>query len=497
MQNSSLLKILQTFSKTELLALKKFLKTGYFNPNQNCEKLFHILCQYHPDFDSPKLKAEKLFYRIFAKEKSYQNNAANFRTLFSHLKKCVNQFLILEELEKNPAQQNLLLLDAYSRKDVDRSLITATIKKFKVVETDISTWYYLNHFLLYWKLYQEDTKDFFNRKTHYFDLLNKNFDYFYALTKLKLGIEQTNLVKRGVEVSPLELLPAIQSFIQQQTALPEVLILYAKLYKLMNKEAQKINSFRTVFDLFQSTIDSLAIEEAKEIAAILFNISNANIRNHAAAEIYKKVRFEILKLGVERGLYLEDEIISSGMFMAIAIGAGTVAEFKWAFDFIDNYSQFLPPVSKDMNLNTSKGVLYFLKGQHHNSAVDYERCIHFFETTKTRNILYNQRKIWLLLQAHYEHFVLTRNITIFRYTDNFHVLISRSRAFTDLEKRTLLNTNNAIKFLAKFRHHPDLKLTIAKAKITRFQALEYYRPEWVMAKIREFWIFKFPNTPLD
>jgi len=471
------------------------LKSGYYNRNRNCEKLFTILCQYHPKFDSPKLKAEKLFYRVFSKEKSYQDNAANFRTLFSHLKKCVNQFLILEELEKNPAQKNLLLLDAYCRKGVDNSLIIATTKKFKQTETAISTWYYLNHFLLYWKLYQEESKDYFNRKAHYFDLLNKYFDHFYALTKLKLGIEQINLIQRKVDVSPVDFLPTIQSFVQQKAArLPKVLILYAKLYDLMNQQQRQISSFETAFDLFKIVIDSLAKEEAKEIAAILYNISNKEAIYNT---IYKKWRFEVLRLGVQKGLYLDNEVIATGIFANIAISAASVVEFKWAFSFIDKYSDFLLPETKDMNLKVTKGTLYFLKGQQSNSPIDYEKCIHFFEAIKTRNIRYNERKIWVLLRAHYEHFVLTENLRIFKYTENLHVLIGRSKAFSEEEKRKLLNTNNTIKFLVKYRHHPALKLSIAKNKIARFQAMEHAYLVWITAKIKEFWTFKFPDIPFD
>ena len=291
MQNASLFKILKTLSVDDLIALKKFLKCDYFNRNKNCEKLLNILSQYHPEFTNNKLATEKLFYRVFSKEKAYQKNAANFRTLFSDLKKRVNQFLILQELEENGVQKNLLLIDAYRKRGVERSLIKEITKKFDKEEKGMSTWYYLNHFLLYWKLYEEEMKDNFNPEANYFEDLNKNFDYFYALTKLKLGIEQTNLVQRKIEVSPLDLLPAIQSFIEQEAdRLPIVLVLYAKLYELMNNQLDKVEDFKTVFNLFKSIIDELAKEEVKEIATILHNLSNRKVAHNISPEIYKKIK---------------------------------------------------------------------------------------------------------------------------------------------------------------------------------------------------------------
>ena len=333
MQNSSLIKLLKILSTDEINSLKNFLKSPYFNRNHNCEKLFAILCQYHPDFTSSKLEVEKLFYRIYSKEKPYQNHAANFRTLLSQLKKCINQFLILEALEKNNSQKQLLLLDAYSEREVDRSLIIEVTKKNHEAETGISSWYYLNRFLLFWKLYQEETSDYFSRGATYFEDLNKNFDHFYAMTKLKLGIERTNLVKREIDVSPLDFIPTIQSFIlQEEERLPTILVLYAKLYDLTNNIAiaKDVDDFKAAFDLFKSVINDLTKEEAKEIAAILYNFSNGKIKHGVTPKLYKIWRFEVLRLGIEGGLYIENDILSNGMFMSIAISAASVDKFKWA-----------------------------------------------------------------------------------------------------------------------------------------------------------------------
>ena len=494
MQNASLFKILKRLSADDLIALKKFLKCDYFNRNKNCEKLLTILSQYHPEFTSNKLENEKLFYRVFSKEKSYQKNAANFRTLFSELKKRVNQFLILQELEENGVQKKLLLIDAYRKRGVELSLVKEITKKIDKEEKGISTWYYLNRFLLYWKLYEEEMKDSFNRKAIYFEDLNKNFDYFYALTKLKLGIERTNLVQRKIEVSPLDLLPAIQSFIQQKTAhLPTVLVLYAKLYELMNNQLEEVEDFKGVFNLFKSVISELAKEEAKEIATILHNLSNTKIGNSIEAEVYKKLRFEVLQLGVRQDLYIENEIFIGGIFTNIVISAASVSEFQWATSFIEKYSQLLLPDSKELNLNETNGVLYFLKGRKSGRGIDYKKSIQFFEAPKTRNIRYNKRKIWILLQIHYEHFVVTGDLTILKYSENFHTVINRFKGFTETEKRKLLNTNNTIKFLAKYRLHPNISLKAVKIRVTKFRSMAHYQPVWVTEQIAEFLDFKFPN----
>lgn len=99
--------------------------------------------------------------------------------------------------------------------------------------------------------------------------------------------------------------------------------------------------------------------------------------------------------------------------MSIVVSAASVGEFQWTFSFIEKYSRYLPPDSKELNLNATNGMLYFLKGRKSGNSIDYKKSIQFFEVPKTRNIKYNRRKTGILLQVHYEHFVLTGEQTHF------------------------------------------------------------------------------------
>jgi len=183
--------------------------------------------------------------------------------------------------------------------------------------------------------------------------------------------------------------------------------------------------------------------------------------------------------------------------MNIAACAASVSKFKWAFTFIDEYREFLPPVSKEMNLNATKAIVYYLQANVSKNALDYKKSIHFFEATKTRSIPYNKRKMRLLLRIHYEHFVLAGDMKIFKYLENFHVSINRFKGFTTAEKRALLNTNNTVKFLAKSRHDPNLSLETVKNRMAKFKTLDYYRPKWVIAQIKAFLAFRFPNEVFE
>lgn len=50
-----------------------------------------------------------------------------------------------------------------------------------------------------------------------------------------------------------------------------------------------------------------------------------------------------------------------------------------------------------------------------------------------------------------------------------------------------------MKFLAKYRHHPNTPLNVVKIRIARFKSMDQYRTVWVKDQIADFLAYKFPN----
>jgi tetratricopeptide (TPR) repeat protein len=82
--------------------------------------------------------------------------------------------------------------------------------------------------------------------------------------------------------------------------------------------------------------------------------------------------FEIFKSKIESGLFkdLKSSKIGGNHFRDYVYIALNVNEDKWAEEFIENYSHYLPKELKENNINTAKAFLY-LKRKNYDDAVKY------------------------------------------------------------------------------------------------------------------------------
>jgi len=69
MINTKLIRLLKTFSKSEINRFRDFVSSPYFNKNQNVIKLSEKVLAYYPGFDSEDLAEENIYSKIFGKEK--------------------------------------------------------------------------------------------------------------------------------------------------------------------------------------------------------------------------------------------------------------------------------------------------------------------------------------------------------------------------------------------------------------------------------------------
>lgn len=105
--------LFKEFSLLELKNLENFLNSPYYNKSRRVKILFKEIKKYHPEYNSKKLTKEKLSSKI---NPHLKHNDSTFRDLMSDLLKCVEEFLIQEELNSNNALKQILLLKSYTEK---------------------------------------------------------------------------------------------------------------------------------------------------------------------------------------------------------------------------------------------------------------------------------------------------------------------------------------------------------------------------------------------
>jgi len=117
MLKSSLLEILRTFSKQELIKFEDFVRSPYFNKKENVTKLFLYVKKYAPDFTDDKLSKEYAWINLFQGE---EYNYGIMKNVIFDLNKLVEKYVILKKFEENKLTETRYLLEYLGEKNLTK-----------------------------------------------------------------------------------------------------------------------------------------------------------------------------------------------------------------------------------------------------------------------------------------------------------------------------------------------------------------------------------------
>ncbi|MBS1516879.1 MAG: hypothetical protein JSS91_02200 [Bacteroidetes bacterium] len=127
MLKSSLLEILRTFTKPELIKFGDFVRSPYFNKKENVTKLFLEIKKYAPEFSDENLAKEKIWVKVFpGKEYNY----GIMKNLIHDLSKLSESFITNEYTKSQKLRNNTDLLAAL----LERHITKVFLSKYDIVE---------------------------------------------------------------------------------------------------------------------------------------------------------------------------------------------------------------------------------------------------------------------------------------------------------------------------------------------------------------------------
>ncbi len=399
MQKSRLISLLKGLSNSEIKAVKKFLLSSYFNPKKKCAQLYVYLTRYYPDFDSPKLSKEAVFYKIFPEGRKYEGG--NMRRLMSDLSKLIEQFFILQELSADQEQKQLYLIDAYARRKLNTELASTTKALLNKEETP-NIQFYLNRFLLNWKLYENQL---ITPSTEYVYFTNclQNLDLFFAHSKLKLGLEYYNLTKRYNLKTPIFLIRAVKEFAKKDfNREKDILLLHAELLDIMEEKDISNESFQKIHIYLQKSISVLTKEDALDILNTLYNYANTQI-NKGKKE-FQSSCFDLLKTGLAQSLFINKGTFSSMVFLNICTIGSKLGQFTWVEQFIKENQPFLLPQKRQITIYQCQSFIEFFKGIKYNRGSHFRQALDILANAKFANLKDAIRIKAQMLRIQYELF---------------------------------------------------------------------------------------------
>lgn len=488
MLKSSLLEILRTFSKQELIKFEDFVRSPYFNKKENPVKLFLEIKRYAPDYNDENLKKEKVWLKIFPGKKY---NYGIMKNLIFDLSKLCESFLSEEVYSDNEMRRDQDLLSSLLNRNVSNlfSVKYDTVeksfrKKFRSGKFDYSGSYYESmrdiielKYLFLQTNRQFKKKDELIKAPEYliFGFLIRCFNIFHDIVLDNL--DYNTPVKNNIAyifLYDLEKNSVLKNLIDYaKENYPEnypLLKCYYNMYKALshNDSVECFNEFRDALAKYGSVFSKSELRNL--YTTLLTSFGN---RKFTTVDFYTEY-FKILQVGFDNNVILNrDGFIDPGNFVSIVNVTCSNDKTDFAEKFISDYKDKLSPEYRENLYYYAMAHLNFFRN-------DFGKSLEFIVKFQTNELMYKFFIKNLQLSIYYE---LNDRISFDYLIDSFRHFIRKNNLTN--ESRAIVHSKYCeyVTKLFKLREKKDLyELSKLKNEITEVKATN---KKWLLGKIAE------------
>lgn len=475
MHSSQLLSILKLLSSEEIKDFSRWIESPFFNSNQSLVKLFSYLRKYYPEFNSKKLEKEKIFEHLFGKKK-YADQTIRF--LFADLTKQLNGFLANQYLNENPLFEKEFLLHQLNQ----RGAVKMMNKQLKEYETAILSQEKYDSTYTYHKLIHQvklfeyqllfhrgDVESLFKNmninnlekaaKEYYYQTLLSNYlTYFHLHYSFKLS-KSIDYVATFLETIKPEI----------QNTNPALQFIYAVVRLAIYNTDIEFENLRNFMKQFEDKLKILELRDG------YVSVSNYCVRQIRKGRIeFSRIKFEIDKIVIEKGLRNEDKFINGLYFINVLRNAIWLKELSWVENALKDYKLKVHPDFHEPNYDILKAELFLYKGQ-------FVESLSILNMVKFSNAS-TQRMIKQLAIMNYfeldEYELFENGIANFKYS------LRKDSEMTKERKMSFVFFIDVLNKLNKLRMQPDLA-NLQKINTEIKTAESVLRKEWLLEKVKE------------
>ncbi|MFN8282936.1 MAG: hypothetical protein U0U67_06955 [Chitinophagales bacterium] len=443
MENSKVYNILLALNKWKRRSLEKFVQSTYQSCQEEVALLYKILnecIEKNADFPSK----ESIYKKIHPKQ-SY--NDQQLRLYMSYLFKLIEKFLILEQIEEDPFLQKVKLMDAYNQLNQHKNFYKTYEDTIKIMET-----YPFKHSKFYERYFDIETERYnekrnLTRTAEYdFQKLTSNFDIYFISEKMKqacmlLSHEQVHQKKYDYGFFA-EILTYIQNN-QKLLEIPAIAIYYYifQLLKLNNHE----ENFEKLLNLINTNLHLFPKIEARDI---LIYANNYCIQmNNMGKDGYARKSFDINKIGIKSGAFLEKGFLSRFTYKNIVTVGIRLKEYKWTEKFIKDYIGLLEERYQESSFSYNKAFLEY-------ERKNYDVAIKLLQKADYDDLLLNLAAKNILLKIYFE----------LNYMEPLEYLIGSILALLKRKKLDAVYKNNYINIAKLTKRLISLKTMTASQR---------------------------------
>ncbi len=436
--STKLVAVLQSFDVWTLNRLEKFIKSPYFNVNEQITQLFVLLTDLIKSNTEKELWPDKeSVWELIHENEDYVD--ARLRKYFSDSLRLVEEFLIIEALNSKPLNKATLLLSSISSNRLkvmeNQAIKTARTQSKRAI--DRSSEYYYNQYTIEKELYDLEGYEIKRMEKLNVEKIISHLDKFYFAEKLRFYstiLSQKNIAEHEYNILFLE---EILKHIEEHGYEDEPHIrLYFLIVKLASDPYNE-EIFQQVKEGIMSNINIFPQDEGRDLynAALNFCIRQLNRGNLK----YQNELFDLYKSSIkDRIIFLNDEITHSTFRNVVLIGL-RLNQFDWVDNFINNYSQYLNEAYRENVVNFNKARMHYYKK-------DYDEVVVLLSQVEFSDMSYSLQAKALLLGTYYE---LKEIGPLYSFIDSFRTFLNRNKTkMTEERRKNYINLTSFVKKLA-------------------------------------------------
>lgn len=493
MINHKIIEILSTFSKDEIKRFREYLNSPFFNKSAKLIKLFEVLIEFYPEFDSKNFTEEKIFKKV---NPGLNFNISTFRNLLFDLANAAEDFLTVINIMGRDIEKADYLRDELFQRNLSKQL-ESVIKKSQVMLNEVKNFdsgYYLNNFklttdILNFNLVFKPRSgiEYLDNVIYNFTENGKSISQFFAKEICRiydnLNTQNTaydinsenNFVFGLFKTMDFE---KILKYIAENSGSREVAVvfnLYLANYVAFSK-MDNIQYYYDYKDLLLKEIKNLEIDYIRTHTINLhrYCVIKSKLNNSDEAEIFKKERFDIYNLILENKFYKTDvaQYIPAELYRpALKLGL-ELKKYTWAFNFIKKFKSELPPERRDNFYNFSCAEYYFCRGK-------YAEAMKSFHKVKFDHFMFKVDMKNMMLKTYYELGLFDNALSLI---DSYKHFLANDKTLSAIEKRINKNFINAVQKMIQYKTSGN---RTGKYLIETEFKKEMINKEWAMEKFEQ------------
>ena len=476
MKNSKLVKLIKTLSPDEFRRFHRYLKSPFFTTNKNLLSLYEYFRKYHPEYESPKLKKETVFKKIFP---GLPFNYAKFAALTQSMTRLLEDYLLWIKIQESPIQRQQQLLEVFNERNLfefyERGHVRRLEKLQELPFRDME--FYQHKIQLHADYYFHPLNNKYDLEDLSLESLSDNLDIYFILGKYRTATALKNRERILSKKYPVRFLEALSTEREKGWLHGHYLVkLYEQLFQLMEKQLHA-----TFFDykklLFSHYSD---IRQADKELLFYSGLNYAIGQINQGVEQFYKEALEWYKLAISSRLIIERGKINEAVFSNIVLLGCREKEFVWTNHFIKNYGKYLNKSTRQDSILFSESLLLFHQKKFQESM--FKLASHSFSKDvqpKVRlTVIRNNFEQFLTNNQYYE--MLQSNI------EAFEKYIIRDKYFSPAKIESHVHCIRIIKKLSdKILERPKKKVLAAWLEAEIEKRKKVVVKDWLREKVEE------------